>query len=122
MKRSCLLLGVFLSGWSVLAFPAFVGNWSFLTQSGPYDVFNREDFEIFKTSANEVLDKGKDGETIPWENPKSAAQGTQRIIRSFSRDSQKCRRLEMFSRLGNRQSRITFNFCLQPDDTWSMSH
>ena len=75
MKRSCLLLGVFLSGWSVLALPAFVGNWSFLTQSGPYDVFNRDDFEIFKTTANEVLDKGKDGETIPWGKPEIRSRG-----------------------------------------------
>jgi len=122
MKRNCWLLGVFLSGWSVFAFPAFVGNWSFLNQSGPYDAFSKDDFKIFKISANDALDKSKDGETVSWENPKSGAQGTHRLIRSFSRDNQKCRRLEMFSRLVDRQSRITFNFCLQPDDTWSMSH
>ena len=121
MKKLCLFMGVLLVAWSISAFPAYVGNWSFLNIDGPYKFFNKEDFEIFKASAREALDNQKDGETISWENPKSGANGTQRIVRSFNRDNMKCRRLEMFSRAGAKQARISFNFCMQLDGRWGIA-
>jgi hypothetical protein len=121
MKKLGLLMLVLLFGWSINGFPAYVGNWSFLSINGPYKFFNEKDFEIFKASAREALDNQKDGETISWKNSASGANGTHRIVGSFNRDGQKCRRLEMFSRAAEKQARISFNFCLQPDDTWHIA-
>ena len=121
MKKFRLFLVVVFFGWTTPVLPAFVGNWSFLNVNGPYQLFNEKDFEIFKASTAEALDNQKDGETISWENPLSGANGTHRIVRSFSRDNNKCRRLEMLSRAGSRQSRIAFNFCVQPDGSWGIA-
>ena len=41
----------------------------------PINYMTDEDREIFKAAVVDVLERGRDGETMRWENPKTGAHG-----------------------------------------------
>lgn len=66
----------------------------FLDQA-PIRFFNAADMDMMEAAADEVLDSAADGEGRDWRNDQSGNSGSVKAIRSFTKDGNDCRRVEV---------------------------
>jgi len=72
-------------------------DFSFLNQA-PIRYFNDADLKLLSGAVDRALDKAKQGEKIDWSNAQTGTSGSITPIRSFVRDGDECRRLEVVNR------------------------
>lgn len=114
---SCGLLAAVLAS----AIPALAVNLSFLNDT-PFTHFTDEDHRIFSEALNNVLDKGADGETRAWSNPKSKAGGELKPLKSFQRNGAACRTVHIANKAKGRSAVTQYNFCRQASGTWALAN
>ena len=89
-----------------------------MLEYSPARYFTDDDWEIARKTARQVLDEGKTGEEVSWENPESKNSGSLVPSREFERDGRTCRKLRITNRARELQGRATYTFCRQDDGSW----
>lgn len=94
---------------------------SFLGQA-PLRFFNEEDLRLMGEATDQALDGADDGEEIAWSNEQTGSSGTITPIRSFTRQDNDCRRVEIVNRAkqatrGAASTRV--DFC-NAEGTWKV--
>jgi len=118
--NACICRGL-LAAVLASAMPALAANLSFLNDA-PFTHFTDEDKKIFNGALNNALDKGADGETRAWANPKSKASGEIKPLKSFERSGAPCRTARIANKARGRSSVMEYNFCRQPSGTWALAN
>jgi surface antigen len=86
----------------------------------PIRYMTDEDLEIFKAAVTATLDKGADGTTVHWANPKTSAHGDLTPRLSVGHDARNCRDLEVANSAGGHDNRVVFTLCKEPDGDWKV--
>jgi len=94
-------------------------NWMNIGRQTPMSQFVDEDVDLFIESGNATLRDGVDGEENVWENPDSGNSGSITAVRTYTRDSQRCREMLIENRSRSYLARSTHHFCENDDGTWS---
>ncbi|KPK38093.1 MAG: hypothetical protein AMJ69_09400 [Gammaproteobacteria bacterium SG8_47] len=97
------------------------GHYSFLQQEGPLQRLSDADFALFEQTLIRALDETQDGEVLKWQGAESGAYGSFQPLESYEADGVRCRVMRMFSRAGDRQGEMVFDFCRQPDGAWKVA-
>jgi surface antigen len=118
--NACICRGL-LAAVLASAVPALAANLSFLNDA-PFTHFTDEDHRIFSETLNNALDKGADGESRAWTNPKTKASGEIKPLKSFERNGVACRTAHIANKAKGRSSVMEYNFCRQPSGTWALAN
>jgi len=104
-----------------LLFPAVaIAANIFSARDLPVQFMTDEDREILMSAVEDVLVRGKDGESSHWENPKTGAHGDLTPRASFERAGQPCRDLEVANSAKGRDNRMILTLCKQADGEWKI--
>jgi surface antigen len=86
----------------------------------PINYMTDEDKEILKAAVDDVLERGRDGQSMRWENPKTGAHGDLLPRASFKNDGRPCRDLEVANSARGRDNRLVVTLCKQADGEWKI--
>jgi surface antigen len=114
-----LSVAVWLAG---VTMPGIViaSNLGFL-KDAPITRFKGPDLDMFQTNLYNTLDRNADGSTSHWENPNTGSAGEIVIVKSFSQDSKRCRRVRFSNRArGYTEAKTDAVFCKETDGQWKL--
>jgi hypothetical protein len=102
------------------ASPAFA-IWTWLDKS-PASKFNDKDWSMLKSTTNELLNNGADGEMREWSNEESGNSGKIKIISSSESDGKRCRKVAFLNIAGDYglSGKSVQRMCKQPDGKWKV--
>jgi surface antigen len=109
------LMTLFVMTQNIYAF-----NMQYLKYS-PVSKFTDKDWEILKETGKKVLNNGKDGETVSWENQESDNHGSFKPVSTSTANGQTCRVIEIRNYSGNLSGKAVYTFCKQDDGKWKVS-
>lgn len=95
---------------------ALVGNSFFATE-----ILTKEDLEIRKAKGLELLENGKEGDSVEWSNPATKSSGTITLGESFNYKGSDCRRVELVNipkGIKEQQVWIRHSLCKVPGQGW----
>ena len=101
--------------------PALASNLDFMKDT-PYTHFTDEDHKIFNQTLNDTLNKGADGESREWSNPKSKASGEVKELKTFERKGMPCRTVYIANKAKGRSGNAEYNFCKQASGIWALAN
>lgn len=105
-----------------VTFPGIViaSNLGFL-KDAPITRFKGPDLEMFQSNLNDALEQNTDGEIRRWENANTGSSGEVVIVRSFARDTKRCRRVRIGNRArGYAEAKTDAVFCKETDGQWKL--
>lgn len=116
---SAMLAAVWLAG---LAVPDVVvaagGNIGFFKEA-PLTRFRGPDLEMFQKNLNAALEQNADGDVRGWQNPDTGSSGEIELVRTFTRDSKRCRTVRISNRTrGYAEAKTDAAFCRETDGQW----
>jgi hypothetical protein len=100
-----------------------IGNASNLgfLKDAPMTRFTGPDLEMFQSNLNHALEQTADGDTHRWENSSTGSSGEVVMVRSFARDSQRCRRTRIINRArGYAEAKTDVVFCRETSGQWKL--
>lgn len=92
-------------------------NLSFL-KNAPVAAFTDEDITIAQDHIRDVLNNGKKGEVVQWENPNTGAIGKYTLLNTYQRDGATCRRVKVMHSAKGRRGESTHTLCQTAAGTW----
>jgi surface antigen len=90
---------------------------SFLKYS-PVRNFTKQDWNLAKAAAREVLEADEVGKTASWKNPDSGNSGVLKTTKSFEKRGTLCKTLRIINRSRSLEGKALYHFCKQSDGTW----
>lgn len=102
------------------AAPARAANMWFMKDT-PYGHFTKEDHKVFRAALREALEDGTEGQARSWSNPKTEAGGEITPLKSFERESRKCRKAALSTKAKGRTASGEYNFCRNADGKWGLA-
>lgn len=102
-----------MAGIVLYSSSTFAAGWRFLQYSAAQK-FTDEDWEMLREAGGKALNETPDGQTVSWENPETGSKGTIELARSFEKDGQECRQVNIFNSAGGFSGQSTFSFCKDP--------
>ena len=100
--------------------PVFALNLSFMN-SGPANYFSGDDFKIMESTADNVLNKAKDGRKVVWRNPNTSTWGYFIPFNTHSENGNTCRNLKIFESASSVTNLATYKFC-KINNTWQAAN
>lgn len=95
---------------------AFSQNLNGILRGTPFAEFRGDDSQIFRSTLVRAAE-GPAGESLQWSNPKTTAQGSVRLLKSYERaDIGTCRDLGGQSTARGRTSSFQVTVCRKPGD------
>ena len=94
-----------------LATPVFAQNWVSLLKNTPAERFDDEDLRLFMDNGRKALAEAKVNETASWENPKTRARGSIKVLRDFEHKKMPCREVQMYNEAQGRKNTSTLSLC-----------
>jgi surface antigen len=120
MKRALLAAAIGLFAVVQATSAGAAGPWSWMTGSAAAN-FNEEDRALLRDATTELLENGEDGSVAEWSNPDTGAQGSVKLLGSFTKDGMTCRRLEFRNRIGDKSGSAVHSLCRVEDGTWKFA-
>lgn len=93
--------------------PAFSINLSFLHNS-PVEKYNQDDWNLFNTTSDQVLNSYPDNKKATWKNPKTGHSGFFEVVSTAKKNGLTCRNLKIFNSAGGMTDQYVFTFCKYP--------
>lgn len=118
--KACFYRGLLVAVLAAAA-PALAVNLNFMKDT-PYTHFTDEDHKIFNQTLNDALNKGADGESRSWSNPKSKAGGEVKALKTFERKGMACRTVYIANKAKGRSANAEYNFCKQASGAWGLAN
>lgn len=114
-----LLVLVVLAVCAVLPLTGHASNMRFLEFS-PSAYFNDKDWELLRTSAQKLLDNGKNGQSVSWKNDENGHNGKLTLIDSFADFGTTCRRVKVFSDAVEVSATRVVTMCRNKEGLWKI--
>lgn len=118
MKQRTLALILLLAS-AALPLAGQASNMRFLEFS-PSAFFNDKDWELLRTTANDLLDKGKDGQSATWKNDENGHNGKLTVLETFAEFGTTCRRMKVFSDAVQVSATRIVNMCRNKEGLWKV--
>jgi surface antigen len=115
MKK--IQLSLILATLTLSAGQAFASNLKWLEYS-PTSHFTEQDWDMAKSTAKNLMDSGKTGETASWNNAETGNGGSFTITGTTNRDNSPCVTLEIANHAKGMSGKGSYDFCKQPDGSW----
>jgi surface antigen len=109
----------FLALLSIYPTDGMTSAWDWLEKS-PVSYFTPEDKHIMRKTARDVLENGKDGTKVSWENPETGHSGSITPISNTKRADLTCRKTRFFNSAEGLTSIQLHLLCKQADGTWKI--
>lgn len=120
MKRCGIKLTSALSiALFMLPASVFAAGWQWL-ESSPASHFNAEDKKIMRSTTAKVLNEGKDGVKIGWENPETGHSGSIMPMDTVTQNGLTCRKTRFFNSAEGLSSTQVHRLCKQTDGSWKL--
>ena len=82
---------------------------------------DRADMAYYRQASQEAMETAQPGQTLPWQNPNSAARGTIPPSNYYQTSAgQYCREYQQTITVGGKQSEGYGTACRQPDGSWQI--
>ena len=100
-----------------------MGAWGWLNDS-PVSKFNDDDWTLLRSTGNDLLNRGQDGEFDDWRNEKSGNYGTIKIIESGEYEGMACKKVAFFNAAPDHglSGKTVQVVCKHPDGIWKLTH
>ena len=118
MNQRILAL-VMLMASAALPLVAQGSNMRFLEFS-PSAYFNDKDWELLRTTARDLLNNGKDGQSVTWKNDENGHNGELTVLETFSDFGTTCRRVKVFSDALQVSATRVVNMCRNKEGLWKV--
>lgn len=116
MRYKILLIVISL----LAANTTLASTWGFLKDAAPIADFTEEDLSILKQNVNNALNSKADGEKLRWKNPNTGHAGLLNPLSSYEKDGQKCRKLRIINKAGEKIAETFFHLCKQQNAEWKV--
>ena len=78
-----------------------------------------KDTEIIRAKALEILNSGRAGESLNWDNPESQNKGKITLLKKYTEENQECCQLVLETRVkGKKAQDAKVDVCRQSDGSW----
>ncbi len=116
--KQLMTINIFLLGL-ILSNTLFAVNMKFLNNS-PVSIFSKEDTQLMENTLYQALDNLKDGEKLAWHNPDSNNRGSIFIEKTFNKQLQICRQVQIINQAKNQSGNSRFSFCKDKENNWKL--
>ena len=106
----------------LLLMPAGFSQASDLIRTHGVELFTSEDMEFLDQAIVQLLESAADGESISWVSPNTGANGTLELIRSYEKNLQQCREVDIISSGKGYTDHYTWGFCYDESYNWSVDY
>jgi surface antigen len=112
-----MLILVALVASTAIPLAGHASNMRFLEFS-PSAFFTEKDWDLLRSTANDLLNNRKDGESATWKNEETGHNGKLTVLDTYADFGTTCRRMKVFSDAIQVSATRLVNMCKNKEGEW----